>query len=266
MLYYLMIKEIEQTGMRYLCKRKQNLKDPNDHIRYKGSGVYWRRVLQKHPEYTIKTTVLGLYSAEDLREIGLFYSKLFNIVESREWANLVDETGAGGDTSKTDGFILSLATKRTGQTKGYRTIHNPLTEEVKRLAPGQDILDGFVYGGPTGRGYGPTGKKVYHNGHTKIYVNANETPPEGLIKGVYYEGTTKGRLGYHNPITLEKRYLKVDETPPEGFVKGIPPTTGKSIRTPYGLFPSIQKCIEETSLSRYAIEKNLSSKEDWSYV
>ena len=98
-MYYLMIKEIEQTGLKYLCKRKQ-YKDVTDHLKYKGSGKLWRRTLNVHPEYTIKTTVIGLYDKNDLAKYGLYYSTLYNIVDSKEWANLMPEVGDGGQTHK----------------------------------------------------------------------------------------------------------------------------------------------------------------------
>lgn len=93
--YYLMIKTINQSGVRYLCK----CKDDKDHIAYKGSGVFWWRLLKAHPEYTLTTTVLGHYATNELlREAGIYYSNLYNVVQSKEWANCVVEMGDGGDT------------------------------------------------------------------------------------------------------------------------------------------------------------------------
>lgn len=262
-----MIKEIEQTGMKYLCKRKQNINNPDDHIKYQGSGVYWKRVLAKHPEYTIKTTVLGLYSEEELKQKGLYYSDLYNIVESSEWANLIKEVGDGGDTSNTESYINGMRNRKGQSVKGWKTYYNPTTLETKRIGPNENPPEGFVRGNVPGRGYGPKkdSSKVFNNGETKRYIKNGDPIPEGFIPGVHYEGTTKGRTGCYNPLTLEKRYIRKTDPLPDGFVFGIPPTTGKKISTPYGFFDGIASCMRFTNLSRYKIEKNLLSNTDWRY-
>lgn len=93
--YHLMIKEAVGLGIKYLCKCG-DYKDP--HL-YRGSGVYWRRILKKHnPE--IITTILGYYETkESLREAGEFYSEKFNVVADPSWANLIPEIGDGGSTT-----------------------------------------------------------------------------------------------------------------------------------------------------------------------
>lgn len=121
-----MIKKVRQTGFSYLCKCANN----KDHISYKGSGVFWRRVLNQHPEYIIDTEVLGFYNTkEQLREAGLYYSKLYDIVDSKQWANCIPEIGDGGST-----------------TKGRFAIYNPLTLEEKFIVKENDIPFGWILG------------------------------------------------------------------------------------------------------------------------
>lgn len=268
-MYYLMIKEIEQTGLKYLCKRKKHDNRPDDHLEYKGSGVLWRRILNKHPEYTIKTTVLGCFEADELKRQGLYYSELYNIVESEEWANLINEIGDGGDTSNTDGFKNYYANREAtpSEWRGSKTCHNPSTNVTKRLKPGEELPEGFVLGSPTGRGYGPRKGKcsVYHNGERKIYLKEGEPVPDGFIKGLHYEGTTKGRIGCHNPETNEKRYIQAGEDIPEGFVLGIKPTTGKGVLTPHGRFPSVAACMRALNLTRHEFFCKIEKQPDWSF-
>ena len=290
-LYYLMIKEIEETGLRYLCKRKY-IPDSNDHILYKGSGVYWKRVLKAHPEYNIKTTVLGLYDKDEIREYGSYYSTLYNIVESKEWANLMPETGDGGDTSSTPGYI---AAKQRGEfsnigaryfynpltnetimvkkgdaipegyvagcpritTNGTARYHNPETGEIVMFSANDTIPHGFVKGGIKGKfNYGPKDKLVYNNGVDRIYLNKDDEIPSGFVRG-YASGTTTDRVGYYNPLTGKKRYIKCGDAIPDGFIKGIAPTTGKRIKTPYGTYQSVKQCEEATGLTRYKIMKRV---------
>jgi hypothetical protein len=87
---YLYLKEHKQTGMKYLGQTKR------DPFKYKGSGKYWRRHIKAHGN-DVTTTILGEYSNnEELRKAGEYYSQLWDIVDSDEWANLRPETGDGG--------------------------------------------------------------------------------------------------------------------------------------------------------------------------
>jgi len=92
--WYLLVKKAESLGISYLCK----LDDRRDPIKYRGSGKLWNRYLKKHnPELT--TEILGHYETkQELQIAGLFYSNLWNVVESNEWANLIPEVGDGGPT------------------------------------------------------------------------------------------------------------------------------------------------------------------------
>jgi hypothetical protein len=94
--YFLYIKT-SPLGLKYLGK---TTKDP--HL-YSGSGKIWKRHIKKHnlQSCDIKTEiVLETTDIQKLIEMGIQLSKLYNIVESKEWANLIEEGGDGGDTSK----------------------------------------------------------------------------------------------------------------------------------------------------------------------
>lgn len=86
---YLYIKE-SPLGLKYLGQTTCNP------ITYPGSGKVWKRHLKKHGFIfkDIKTTILlKTNSREELKKIGMYYSELWNIVESKEWANLIPESG-----------------------------------------------------------------------------------------------------------------------------------------------------------------------------
>jgi hypothetical protein len=90
---YLYLKIHNVTGLKYLGKTKKN---PYE---YSGSGVYWKNHLKKHGN-DVSTEILFIANTNDeIKEMGLFYSKLWNIVESIEFANLIEENGIGGVTS-----------------------------------------------------------------------------------------------------------------------------------------------------------------------
>lgn len=91
MLIYLYVKTHNKTGLKYLGKTVK--KDPHA---YRGSGAYWKLHLKKHgADYTTEI-IRECRSLDELEEWGLFYSNLWNVVESENWANLKPEVGDGG--------------------------------------------------------------------------------------------------------------------------------------------------------------------------
>ncbi len=86
-----MIKTHQNTGLKYLCKTSR--KSPH---KYPGSGLYWRRHLDKHGYYFTTEIIKECQSNEELRYWGVYYSNLWNVTESNEWANLKSESGDGG--------------------------------------------------------------------------------------------------------------------------------------------------------------------------
>lgn len=77
------------TGLKYFCKT--SLLDRIQ--RYKGSGTRWINHLAAHGK-DISVGVLGFYTDEKrCNQAALQFSKDNNIVDSDEWANLIEETG-----------------------------------------------------------------------------------------------------------------------------------------------------------------------------
>lgn len=90
MTIYLYVKTHRITGLKYLGQTKQNP------FEYKGSGKIWTNHINKHG-YDVHTEVIGIFdSKEQLKKAGLFYSNIWDVVESKEWANLKPEEGDGG--------------------------------------------------------------------------------------------------------------------------------------------------------------------------
>jgi len=73
-------------------------------------------------------------------------------------------------------------------------------------------------------------------------------------------------IGFFLPADLEKKYIRKGDTLPEGFVVGLPPTTGKRLSTPHGVFDSVAKCMGTTNLTRYAIECKIKQDTEWFYI
>jgi hypothetical protein len=115
---YIYVKQAP-SGLLYLGKTVKNIKDnPNCYI---GSGKYWKVHLKSHG-YTykdVKTWILHeTVDESELVRIGTYYSNLFNVVESDSWANLKNEDGTGGDTSKSKTKEQYIAIgKKAAETK-----------------------------------------------------------------------------------------------------------------------------------------------------
>lgn len=141
-MYYLYIKTHNVTGLKYLGKTKN--KDP---YAYKRSGEYWKRHISKHG-YDVTTEILKECSSnEEVREWGLYYSKLWNVVEERDeygnktWANLKEESGDSGDPSNLESFKNYIATRRdySGENNPFygKTHHKKTCAHLAELASKQ---------------------------------------------------------------------------------------------------------------------------------
>ncbi len=87
MTVYLYLKTHNVTGMKYLG---MTTRDP---YTYKGSGSYWKNHIKTHGN-NISTEILKeCDSYDELSYWGRYYSDLWNIVESEEYANLIPELG-----------------------------------------------------------------------------------------------------------------------------------------------------------------------------
>ena len=98
----------------YLCK---TIKD--DWENYLGSGNEINSSLNLE-----KTELLGEYdSNEELRKAGIYYSDLWNIVESDLYFNQAREEGQGGNTGinhPTRGINISAALKNKSKSESHR--------------------------------------------------------------------------------------------------------------------------------------------------
>lgn len=88
MRYKLMIKTHLHTDMMYMCITKKD-----NWEKYLGSGLYWRRHLEKHGKH-IKSELL--YSCDDydaFLEKCKYYSDMYDVANNPQFANLIPEYG-----------------------------------------------------------------------------------------------------------------------------------------------------------------------------
>ena len=93
MTIYLYVKTHLDTGLKYLGKTEGKRNDPH---KYRGSGLHWIRHLKKHGNNVWTNIVYQSDDSEEIKNVGVYLSELWNVVDSDEWANLKPETGDGG--------------------------------------------------------------------------------------------------------------------------------------------------------------------------
>ena len=138
---YLYIKTHKITGLKYLGKTTQ---DPH---KYKGSGKYWKLHLNKHGNDHNTDILRECQTKEEVKQWGLYYSELYKVVESPEWANLRPENGDGGSAK---GVIrspeyrakMSAAQKSriiSPEARNRKRIHSPETRAKMSAAAKKQI-------------------------------------------------------------------------------------------------------------------------------
>jgi hypothetical protein len=98
-MFYLYLKKHNTTGLKYLGYTK------NDPLKYKGSGLYWKRHINQYG-YNVTTEIL--FKSENINEIskmGKYYSNLWDIVNNKEFANLCEEDGNKAHGAANPNFI-----------------------------------------------------------------------------------------------------------------------------------------------------------------
>ena len=98
---FIYLKTHNNTGLKYLGF---TTKDP---FKYRGSGQYWKRHLSKHGNDITTKILVECNTREEARKVGIYYSDLWNVVESTEFANLIPETVDG-----TSGYHHTYDTKK----------------------------------------------------------------------------------------------------------------------------------------------------------
>jgi len=84
---YLYLKTHKDTNLKYLGQTTQNP------YKYRGSGVHWMRHIKLHGNNVSTEVLYETECRDELSEIALHYSKIWNITESSEFANLMEENG-----------------------------------------------------------------------------------------------------------------------------------------------------------------------------
>lgn len=114
---WLMIKRHVKTGLLYFCKTTKT-----NPYSYKGSGIRWTNHLKVHGR-NVETIWCHLFEDKDtLMTYALEFSRDNDIVNSEEWANLVNEDGITGwppGTKHKASSVEKCRLNADGFKKGY---------------------------------------------------------------------------------------------------------------------------------------------------
>jgi len=132
---FLYVKQHNVTGMKYFGKTVAN-----DPIKYKGSGKLWLRHIKKHGN-NVTTIWYQLFTdKKSIVEYALSFSKEQQIVESKDWANLMPENGLLGGgvkgikinrTPEHNKKISDAMRKRSLEKNGFIKKDQPKVEKGK---------------------------------------------------------------------------------------------------------------------------------------
>jgi len=208
-MYYLYIKTHNVTNLKYLGYTSSI--DPH---KYLGSGTYWVRHLKKYGYNYSTTILLATSDAEDIKATGIFFSKLFGVVKSDDWANLKLESLDGGweyvnanisekrrEQLRENGRITGLNNKNTVSVKDPDGRVFRVSKEDPRFISGQ------LVGSTKDIAF------LYDKAGNKVRVSKNSNTDTGL------HGNNYGKHFITNG-TINKMVTK-DYKVPEGWYVGV---------------------------------------------
>ena len=160
-------------------------------MKYKGSVTHWLRQLYKHCEEHTTKILLETEDKEFFREKAIYYSKLYNVVESNEWANIVPEQGDGGDTSMSPAYQAHIASGKFlyGEKNGFYGKQH--SEETRRK----------ISESRKGKGTGPRDNTPYLISNKG--KNKGKTPWNAGKTGVQRKRTPEEMASFSKAITYE---------------------------------------------------------------
>ena len=202
-MYYLYIKTHTVTGLKYLRQTKQK-----DFHLYTGSGARWKSHLANHG-YTYTTVLLKeCQDKSELKEWGMYYSNLWNITDSKEWANLCEESGTGGDTSKSEKYQIGIKNRDTSGEKNSMYGRSAVQEQNLRWYTNGD-KNIYITEGTQPNNFNPGRsnlKRKPHSEETKIKLSQHGRRKCVAPDGTVYNSRKEAALAYDlTPEGIGKR-------------------------------------------------------------
>jgi len=211
---YLYIKTHNKTGLQYFGKftgTERRFK------KYKGSGLYWKRHIKKHG-YDVTTNIYSIFDINNcnIEDVALDFSIENNIVDSKEWANLVLENGLDGSLNNlgkklcNDGILQKYFREddiphnfNIGSIYEYKWYNDDINEYFITIKNSKNLKLGRL----------KKKGEYYNNGKELLLIMNKINIPKGFVKGGIISKV------YNNGI-IERRF-KTDDIIPENFNRGM---------------------------------------------
>lgn len=230
--YSIYVKTHKKTGLKYLGYTKHNP------FIYKGSGKYWRRHLREHGNDVSTEVVFETVDKSEIKVKGTYFSKLWRVVESTQWANLKPEEGDGGGVG-TPGINKSTTTVTDKSGLSFRvSVNDPRLDsgEVAGVRKGlvvvKDALGNKFTVSKTDPRY-LTGEVVHHSKGTSTYVNSSGeirslAKDDPMVVSGEFVGINVGKVSVKDKDGNQFKVLKTDLRYLSGELVGV--NLGKSIK------------------------------------
>ena len=117
------------TGLKYFGK---TTKTGDAFDKYNGSGVHWVNHLKKNG-YLVETDIIGVFETSDplLEQTALKFSKENDIVNSKEWANLIPENGLDGGATRNGKKHSTKSRKKMSQSHSGKILAQRTKDNIK---------------------------------------------------------------------------------------------------------------------------------------
>ena len=135
MTFKLYVKTHSTTGLKYLGFTAKD--DPH---KYPGSGFHWRKHLKCHGKKYTTDIILETDDLQMIRDQGIYYSQLWDVVKSANWANEKPESGPGVIHSP-EMIRKQLETKRRNGTLNSNTPESISKANASRALLDQDVVN-----------------------------------------------------------------------------------------------------------------------------
>lgn len=186
MIIYLYVKTHRKTGIKYLGKTSKNP------FKYLGSGINWLIHIKEYGK-DISTEILKECSSnEELSKWGRYYSDLWKVAESDEWANKIPETGGSAQGRKRPQAAVEITAQKN---KGKKR-----TEEFRKNRSG--IHNSFY-----GKNHSASTKEKMKRNHTDVsgsnnpmYGKKGKNHPSYGKTWKWSEDSRKNICGKNNPM------------------------------------------------------------------
>ena len=196
--HYLLLKTQNKSGLKYLC---YHYGTEESCFKYKGSGSYWLNHLKKHGK-DISTIILKESNEKNIiSEEGIKYSKMWNIVDSKEFANLIIEN-AESDPTK-----IHTEKARKNRIKSYKlriSKHGLTAKEIQSRKNAIRIMHS-----PENRKKAIDSIRLRHEtgNLTEKQINAGQKRKERILK----HGFTEKELAFHKKISESQINISMRE-------------------------------------------------------